>query len=552
MSFQSDGLGAASNEVQTERDLAAPQVGMADSHPEALNGIDLEYQKLFQLFGCDIDGTISRDDLFAQLQGCGIWVNDPRLLKTVETLQALEANHRITFSQFKEICHQNSSLIKKAIQGNLIIPEFQEMVAVFQEMFTRVRKNTSGKVANYIPQLSRVNPEQFAVSICTVDGQRLSLGDAQVDFCLQSVSKPVNYCLALEEHGETHVHRHVGREPSGRGFNELTLNNDGLPHNPLINSGAIMCCSMIKPGLEPADRFDYVLNTWGRLTGGQRVGFNNPVYLSERRTADRNFALGYFMREKQAFPPGTDLIQTLEFYFQCCSIETSAEALAVAAASLASAGICPITGDRIFHARTVQNCLSLMSSCGMYDFSGEFAFSIGLPAKSGVSGALMVVVPGVMGIALWSPRLDALGNSVRGIEFCKQLVERYNFHNFDSLTLGENKKRDPRLKKNQTRIEGTVNLCWAASQGDISEIQKLASLGVDLDGADYDGRTALHLAASEGHDMVVKYLIERGVHLSPVDRWGGTPLTDARRGTHELVVRLLEDALQKKELRMKN
>ena len=250
------------------------------------------------------------------------------------------------------------------------------------------------------------------------------------------------------------------------------------------------------------------------------------------------------MREKQAFPPGTDLIQALEFYFQCCSIETNAAAVAVAAASLANAGICPTTGDRVFHSRTVQNCLSLMSSCGLYDFSGEFAFTIGLPAKSGVSGALLLVVPQVMGLCVWSPRLDALGNSVRGIEFCKQLVTRYNFHTYDSLTHGENHKRDPRLKKNQTRIEGVVNLCWAASQGDLSEAQKLAARGVDLDGADYDGRTALHLAASEGHAHVVEYLIAKGVNLSPMDRWGGTPLSDAQRNHHDAVISLLETAME--------
>jgi glutaminase len=179
----------------------------------------------------------------------------------------------------------------------------------------------------------------------------------------------------------------------------------------------------------------------------------------------------------------------------------------------------------------------------MYDFSGEFAFTIGLPAKSGVSGALMLVVPEVMGISIWSPRLDTLGNSVRAIEFCKQLVTKYNFHTYDSMTRGQNNKRDPRLKKNQTRIEGVVNLCWAASQGDLSEVQKLAACGVDLDGADYDGRTALHLAASEGHAHVVEYLVSKGVGLSPVDRWGGTPLADAERNSHEEAVRILSVAI---------
>src|SRR5262249_49751635 len=149
-----------------------------------------------------------------------------------------------------------------------------------------------------------------------------------------------------------------------------------------------------------------------------------------------------------------------------------------------------------------------------------------------------------------SPRLDILGNSVRAIEFCKQLVARYNFHTYDSLTHGENHKRDPRLKKNQTRIEGVVNLCWAASQGDLAETQKLAAQGVDVDGVDYDGRTALDLAAWEGHAHVVEYLIAKGVSLSPEDRWGGTPLSDARRNNQEAVISLLEAALEQHRTRV--
>ena len=194
---------------------------LSDGPPD---GVDLEYRRLFGSFGRDTDGFISRDELFARLHACGILIDDPRIRETVETLNGLDAAHHITYDELKQIASQNSSLIKNAIQGNLAIPDFPSLTADFQEMFERVRENTAGRVADYIPQLGRVNAEQFAVAACTVDGQRLALGDAGVNFCLQSVSKPVNYCLALEEHGEAVVHRHVGREPSGRGFNELTLN----------------------------------------------------------------------------------------------------------------------------------------------------------------------------------------------------------------------------------------------------------------------------------------------------------------------------------------
>jgi glutaminase len=317
-----------------------------------------------------------------------------------------------------------------------VITDFAAMKTDVSDIYARLRDDDRGRVADYIPHLRHVDPQRFGIALCAVDGQRHAVGDTAVAFCLQSVCKPINYCLALEEHGADLVHRHIGREPSGRGFNELTLNNEGLPHNPMINSGAIMATSLIKPGHDIADRFGHVADAWRQLAASTAIGFNNSVYLSERKTADRNFALGYMMRERGAFPDGVDLTETLEFYFQCCSIEADAQSVSVAAATLANYGVNPLTGERVFAPATVRKCLSLMSSCGMYDYSGEFAFTIGLPAKSGVSGALMLVVPGVMGVCVWSPRLDALGNSVRGVEFCKQLVDRCHFHPYDVSSAG--------------------------------------------------------------------------------------------------------------------
>jgi glutaminase len=189
---------------------------------------------------------------------------------------------------------------------------------------------------------------------------------------------------------------------------------------------------------------------------------------------------------------------------------------------------------------TVQKCLSLMYSCGMYDFSGEWAFRVGLPAKSGVSGVIMVVVPNVMGFCTWAPRLDVHGNSVRGIQFCRDLVARFNFHNYDNLVGGLHGKKDPRSAHNEHQRNLLVDLCWAASEGDVQGIRRLVVQGADLDAADYDGRTALHLAASEGRDEIVEHLLRRGVNPRPVDRWGNTPLDDARRGGQGEVIRLLE------------
>ncbi|WP_354643070.1 glutaminase A [Kitasatospora camelliae] len=503
-----------------------------------------EYRKLFDSFTKDAPGRISRAEVVSRLRQAGITSDDPRLRELWSPAEAADPEGpRLDLAGFTALCQKNRGLLARAVTGDLVIPDFPSFTADITGIYQNLLDDRRGAVADYIPQLKRVPPDQFAVAVCTVDGQRFSIGDAGVGFCVQSVCKPINYSLTLEEHGAEVVHRHVGREPSGRGFNELSVNGDGLPHNPMINSGAIMSCSLIKPDLAVADRFDYVADTWRALSGGSPVGFNNAVYLSERQTADRNFALGYFMREHGAFPAGTDLIETLEFYFQCCSIELDAGGLASVAATLANGGMMPLTSDQVFSTESVQKCLSLMSSCGMYDYSGEFAFTIGLPAKSGVSGALMLVIPQVMGIAIWSPRLDALGNSVRGIEFCRQLVEKYNFHIYDSLVgSGRDGKRDPRQKRNQSAIDGTVRLLWSASTGDLDGVRASLASGVAAGSCDYDGRTALHLAASEGHLVVAAYLLEQGADVTAADRWGGTPLSDAEQGGHALVAEALRRA----------
>lgn len=512
-----------------------------NANPEPVEQPDEREQRLFRSLSASGSDHVTRRDLLVALQRIGLRLDDSRLAECVSALQTFEDTTAIHYADFCRIVRPNILLVERALQGTMVVADFQDFCRDLEKIYKDVKEIRDGDVARYIPQLARVNPEYFAVSVCTVDGQRYSFGDARTDFCVQSCCKPVNYCMALEQHGEEKVHRHVGREPSGVSFNELKLNKNGRPHNPMINAGAIMACSLIHPEQAFADRFDHVMNTWASLSGGVKAGFSNAVYLSERATADRNFALGYFMRENGAFPHDTDLIQTLEFYFQCCSIEVTAEQMSVAAATLANAGVCPTTGARVFSPKTVQNCLSLMYSCGMYDFSGEFAFSIGLPAKSGVSGALMVVVPNVAGFCIWSPRIDKHGNSVRGLAFSKRLIERFNFHNYDNLT-GLSDKKDPRRRTNQQAIDTLTAITYASSKGDLTAVQQLVALGVDLNGGDYDGRTPLHLAASEGHEAVVRYFLSRGVSVNPRDRWGGTPLSDAVRQKHDRIVALLKQA----------
>ncbi|MGB5830760.1 MAG: glutaminase A [Thiohalocapsa sp.] len=449
----------------------------------------------------------------------------------------------------------------------MVIPDFGGFANELKRIFEQVRRNDGGAPADYIPQLNLQGAaaDSFGLALCSIDGQRLSLGDATQFFSIQSTSKPISYCLALEEHGAEMVHRFVGREPSGVGFNEIALDKADRPHNPMVNAGAIMTCALIglgdKATLSPGSndvladargwsgrRIDYVLKRWAKLCGNELPRFSTSVFLSERETADRNYALAYFMREKKAFPDDVDIHDVLEFYLQCCAIELNCELMSVVAATLANGGICPVTGERVFKTETVRNCLSLMSSCGMYDFSGEFAFTIGLPAKSGVFGAVMVVVPNVAGFCTWSPRLDELGNSVRGIDFCQRLVNTFNFHSLDDLSWHSSKK-DPRMNPIQVKARHVNEMIWAASKGDLGAIQsQLQRDAADASCADYDLRTPLHLAAAEDQRNVVQFFIDeatrngRHLDLNPKDRWGGTPLDDAYLQGHASMIDLLEQA----------
>ncbi len=410
---------------------------------------------MFQTIDHNNKGFITKGQIFQLLEKRGLNTTDPHIQsifgflnrRAKDTKIQTKINpEKITEKDFNTIIKNHENFINKIAEDTLIIPNFHKFSAQIEAIFKKTAKNKTGKVATYIPQLAQIDPDQFALSLCTIDGQRLNLGDYNTHYCAQSTSKPINYAIALELHGTKKVHQHIGREPSGKSFNEITLNKAMLPHNPMINAGAIISAALIHPNKPISERFDTIMKTWEQLSGGQKPGYNNAIYNSEKDTADRNFAIAHFMREVGAFPPNSDMKDALDIYFQSCSIELTSHNMASVAATLANGGICPLTNTKIFNLETVKNCLSLMYSCGMYDFSGEFAFTVGLPAKSGVSGALMVVIPGVMGIALWSPRLDSIGNSARGIEFCNRLIEKFKFHNYDNMMIEETGRTDPRHK----------------------------------------------------------------------------------------------------------
>jgi glutaminase len=517
-------------------------------------------------------------------QVVGLKPNDPRIQMPIKMLEGWET---ISDEQAQELL--GNSLIMKVMKRDLAIKDFPKFVETCKGLFQESAANEGGHVATYIPQLASQNPDFWGVSMCSVDGQCMNIGDYDVPFCVQSASKPITYCVALEINGDEKVHQHVGREPSGRNFNDRSLmqreggKKNSIPHNPCINAGAIMTSSLVKMDCAEWDRFTYMINVWEKLSGGARVSFQNDTFMGERSTASRNFCLAYMMMEEQAFPEGTDLKKTLEAYFTWCSIEITAQSMACVAASLANGGICPLTNERIFTNDTVQSCLSLMMSCGMYDFSGQFAFEIGFPSKSGVSGVLCVVIPRVCGFATFSPRLDKLGNSVRGIDFCQRLAKRYPFHVFsleydwenwcpgmvapptshrkarrsganmikssttffsggEEDTSARQKKANSLAEDDEDEDATNASLWWSAYWGDERRIRQLAARGKNISVPDYDHRTAIQLAACGGHDKLITLMIGLQADINAWDLHGCTALDDAARERKCAVKMLLENA----------
>ncbi|XP_035265398.1 glutaminase kidney isoform, mitochondrial-like isoform X2 [Anguilla rostrata] len=478
------------------------------------------------------------------LKATGLRTGDPRLRECMEmlkiTLKSSSDGVMLDRHLFKKCVQSNIVLLTQAFRKKFVIPDFLSFASHIDDLYDSAKKLSGGQVADYIPQLARFSPDLWAVSLCTVDGQRHTVGDTKVPFCLQSCVKPLKYAIAVHDHGTEYVHRFIGKEPSGLRFNKLFLNEEDKPHNPMVNAGAIVCTSLIK-GASNAEKFDYVMNFLNKMAGNEYVGFSNATFQSERESGDRNFAIGYYLKEKKCFPEGTDMTSILDFYFQLCSIEVTCESASVMAATLANGGFCPITGERVLSPESVRNTLSLMHSCGMYDFSGQFAFHVGLPAKSGVAGGILLVVPNVMGIMCWSPPLDKLGNSVRGIQFCTDLVSLFNFHNYDNLRHFA-KKLDPRREGGDQRVKSVINLLFAAYTGDVSALRRFALSSMDMEQRDYDSRTALHVAAAEGHAEVVRFLLEAcKVNPVPRDRWGNTPMDEAVHFGHHDVVTILQD-----------
>jgi len=298
-----------------------------------------------------------------------------------------------------------------------------------KELHERLAAVRDGAPASYIPELAIANPDWFGLSIVTCDGRSYGVGDCEQPFTIQSISKPLVYGLALETHGRDYVLSRVGVEPTGDAFNSLIRLDEKSkrPHNPMVNAGAIATASLIR-GSDSTDRLKKLLAMFRRYVG-REVQVDMSVFVSERTTGHRNRAIAHLMLNFGMIDADVD--GALDLYFQQCSVLVTSRDLAVIAATLANGGVNPITKERALDAQYVRDVLSLMYTCGMYDYAGEWAHSVGLPAKSGVGGGIMASAPGKLGVGVFSPPLDARGNSVRGIKACQAISGDLGLHMFD-------------------------------------------------------------------------------------------------------------------------
>jgi glutaminase len=282
----------------------------------------------------------------------------------------------------------------------------------------------SGALADYIPELRKVDPRYFGIALATMDGHVYEIGDAAAPFTIQSISKAFVFALALEIVGPDRVTAAIGVEPSGDAFNSIRLRADNRPFNPMVNSGAIACSGLIHEA-EGENAAELIREALGRFAGCD-LSIDESVFASERLTGDRNRAIAFLLRNYGIIKG--DVGTVLDVYFRQCSVLVTARDLAVMAATLANGGVNPLTGERVISPYAASRTLSVMTSSGMYDFAGEWIYRVGIPAKSGVGGGILAALPAQLGLGSFSPLLDDHGNSVRGLKVCEAVSAHFELH----------------------------------------------------------------------------------------------------------------------------
>ena len=315
-----------------------------------------------------------------------------------------------------------------------VAPGRERVEVVVREAYDKYRSDTSGKNADYIPYLAQVDPKLFGVSIVTTDNQVLNVGDVNYAFSIQSISKVFTLALAMEELGPDKVYQRIGSEPTGRAFNSVVAVVDMPTHtgNPLVNAGAIATTSLIS-GKDADEKWNKVLAFYSKAAG-EKLALIDEVYKSEAATNAGNKALSMLLAKYERIY--ADPFESVDIYTKQCSVGVNATQLARMGATLANNGINPATGERVIKSADIPFILSAMSMAGLYDSSGYWAWHVGLPAKSGVGGGIVAVVPGKGAIAVFSPRLDDAGNSVKAQKVIEYVANKLDFDLYSPASVG--------------------------------------------------------------------------------------------------------------------
>ena len=297
-----------------------------------------------------------------------------------------------------------------------------------------IRNDTSGKNADYIPYLAKVDSKLFGVAVVTTDNRSYVLGDIDYSFSIQSISKVFTLALAMQEQGAEKVFQKVGSEPTGRPFNSVSAVVDMPSHtgNPLVNAGAIATTSLIS-GRDAAEKWNKILSFYGKAAG-EKLSLIDEVYKSEAATNQGNRALAaLLLKYDRIYSEG---LEAVDIYTKACSVGVNVKQLAQMGAMLANGGVNPVTGERVIKAEDVPEILATMTMAGLYDGSGGWAWHVGLPAKSGVGGGILAIVPGKGAIAVFAPPLDEAGNSVKAQKVIAHVANKLDYNLYSPQSVG--------------------------------------------------------------------------------------------------------------------
>jgi glutaminase len=315
-----------------------------------------------------------------------------------------------------------------------VAPNRERVEAAVREAYEKFRSDTSGKNADYIPYLAQVDSKLFGISVVTVDNQIFELGDVKYSFSIQSISKVYTLALAMEELGYDKVFQRVGSEPTGRAFNSVTAVVEMPTHtaNPLVNAGAIATTSLIS-GKDANEKWNKILDFYGKVAG-EKLALIDEVYKSEAATNAGNKALSMLLAKYDRIY--ADPFESVDIYTKQCSVGVNATQLARMGAVLANNGKNPATGEQVLKREDVPYILSAMTMAGLYDSSGSWAWHVGLPAKSGVGGGIVAIIPGKGAIAVFAPRLDEAGNSVKAQKVIEYVGDKLDYNLYSPSSVG--------------------------------------------------------------------------------------------------------------------